>query len=121
MAHDWEGIHRELVDLAAARARHEHLLAKTLLRALDAEVWKALGFASFVEYAERVVGLTPRQTEERVRVARELLELPRLDEAFGNGAIHFSALREVTRIATAETEIDWIEAVKGKSVGEVAK
>jgi hypothetical protein len=118
---DWESVHWELVGLAAARARHEHALVKALRRAFDAEVWKAMGYGSFFEYTERVVGLSARQTEERLRVARELGELPLLDESLGKGDIHFSALREVTRVATPETEKEWLAAVQGKSVGEIEK
>src|SRR5262249_17803520 len=52
---EWEAAHRALVALAAARAAHEHALGAALLRAERAEVWRALGMASFFEYAERVV------------------------------------------------------------------
>ncbi len=93
---EWEAAHRDLVRLAAARAAHEHALGAALLRALRAEVWRAMGMGSFHEYAERIVGLTPRQTEERLRVAMALEGLPRASAALAEGRIHFTAVRELT-------------------------
>jgi hypothetical protein len=80
-----------------------------------------MGCGSLFEYAERVVGLTPRQAEERLRVAKELEALPALDGALARGHTHFSVLREVSRVATPETEREWLEAMKGKTVGEIEK
>jgi hypothetical protein len=45
------------------------------------------GYASLREYAERVLGLKPRQTEERLRVGRALAELPLLDAALASGEV----------------------------------
>jgi hypothetical protein len=111
---------QDLVRLAATRAAHEHALGAALLRALRAEVWRALGMASFYEYAERVVGLTPRQTEERVRVATALEARPRTSAALADGRVHFTAVRELTRVSTVATEDDWLAAAEGKTVGEIA-
>ncbi len=118
---EWEAAHRDLVRLAAVRAAHEHALGAALLRALRADVWRAMGMASFHEYAERIVGLTPRQTEERIRVALALEELPRASAALAAGRVHFSAVRELTRVIAPDTETEWLDAVAGKSVGEIEK
>jgi len=118
---EWELAHRELVRLSVAQAAHEHTLGKALLRALRVEVWRPMGFATFIEYAERVVGLRPRQTEERLRVAQALEKLPRMSETLAQGLRPFSAVRELTRVATPETEGDWLAATDVLSVGEIAK
>jgi hypothetical protein len=118
---EWEAAHWAVVRLAAARAAHEHALGAALLRALRAEVWRPMGMASFHEYAERTVGLTPRQTEERLRVALALEGLPRTSERLAEGHVHFSAVRELTRVSAPETEIEWLAAAEGKSVGEIEK
>src|SRR5215470_5182770 len=60
---EWELAHRELLKLAVIRATHEHALCGALLRAKRAGAWRAMGMASFHEYAGRIVGLSPRQTE----------------------------------------------------------
>src|SRR5262249_7723141 len=65
--------------------------------------------------------LTPRQTEERLRVARALEGLPKASAALAGGRIHFTALRELSRVLTPETEAEWLTASEGKSVGEIEK
>jgi hypothetical protein len=116
---EWVLAHQEVVSIGKVRAQHEHAVGKVLLRALKAECWKALGLGSFHEYAERYVGLTPRQTEERLRVATALTILPKLDAALAGGSVHFSTVRELSRVATPLTEAQWIQAVEGKSSREV--
>src|SRR5262249_36389204 len=118
---EWEAAHRALVRLAAARAAHEHALGAALLRAERAEVWRALGMASFFEYAERVVGLTPRQTEERLRVARALERLPKTSAALAGGRVHFTPPPGRSPVLAPRTQGEWLTASEGKSVGEIEK
>jgi hypothetical protein len=118
---EWATLHHEIVRLAAARAAQEHALTVVLLRAFHAEVWRAMGMASFYEYVEQYVGLTPRQTEERIRIAQSFEELPKLAGALAEGRLHYSGVREISRVATADTENDWISAAEGKSVGEIER
>src|SRR5690606_37631610 len=42
-------------------------------------VWRKLGFSTALEYLEDVFGYAPRTAMERLRVARELAELPALE------------------------------------------
>src|SRR5215208_4548805 len=96
---EWVLEHHEVVSVGKARAQHEHALAKALVRSLRADCWRVLGLGSFFEYVERFVGLSPRQTEERLRVGAVLTELPELDAALAAGRLHFSAVRELSRVA----------------------
>ncbi|NVB84171.1 MAG: hypothetical protein HOV81_37695 [Kofleriaceae bacterium] len=47
---------------------------------------------------------------ERLRVAKLIDELPLIREAMMQGELSFSAVRELTRVATAETEGEWLTA-----------
>jgi hypothetical protein len=53
-------------------------------------------------------GLGVRETRERVRVGRALRTLPRIEQAFIHGELSYSRAREFTRVATAQTESDWL-------------
>jgi hypothetical protein len=56
---------------------------------------------------------------ERMRVARVIGELPLIAEALEQGVLAHSAVRELSRVAIAETEGAWLEAASGKSLREI--
>jgi hypothetical protein len=53
--------------------------------------------------------LGARDTRERVRIGRALRSLPQIEAAFITGHLSYSRVREVTRVARADTESDWLE------------
>ena len=80
-----------------------------------------VGFASLREYAARRLGLKARQTEERVRVGRALVDLPLLDEALASGELCWSKVREATRVAVPETDAAWHAFAVGHASDDVEK
>jgi len=139
---DWSRVHERVVELAAERATHERELCRSLrsrfgvpTRAFGARhpctrwllaaerlgVHARAGFASLREYAERVVGLTGRQTEERLRVGRALNGLPALDQALAAGQLCFSVVRELSRVAQPDTEEEWLGWARGKTTRQVER
>src|SRR5690606_29666117 len=60
-------------------------------------------------------------TTERLRVASALEALPQTSQALRRGDISFSAAREVTRVATADTEAKWLAGAQHKTVREVER
>ena len=91
-----------IADLAARiQAATWELLV--LIRQFDAGGgWE--GFASCAAWLSWRIGLAPGAAREHVRVARALAELPKLSDAMRRGAVSYSKLRAVTRVATPETE-----------------
>jgi hypothetical protein len=74
------------------------------------------------------IGLAPVAAREKVRVARALGELPRIDAAFAGGRLSYSQVRAVTRIATAANEGAILEVALvatgrswSASVGDIAR
>ena len=120
-ASDWASVHEALVGLARRRAAHERDTCRWLLAAERLGVHARAGHASLREYAERVLGLEPRQTEERLRVGRSLAQLPRLDAALASGELAWSAVRELTRVATRQTEEAWLAWAHRRRVHEIEK
>jgi hypothetical protein len=91
-----------------------------LLREAEAlQIWRPLGMVSALDYLERVLGYAPRTAQDRLRVARALGTLPGLSAALANDALPFSAVRELTRVATPATEASWIAAATGKNLRQV--
>jgi hypothetical protein len=118
---DWRQVHARVVALGAERAGHEREICRWLLAAERLGVHARAGYASLREYAERTVGLNARQTEERLRVGRALAELPAFDEALAMGKLCWSVVRELTRVATAESEEQWLAWAKGRRSREVER
>ena len=115
----WIEVHRRLCDVAKRRGVLDAEEAELLCAAARDEIWRRLGRASLLEYLEEVLGYSPRQAKERVRVATELATMPELAEALATGEQSFSAIRELTRIATPESQRQWRDAMRGKNLRQI--
>ncbi|HMG52959.1 MAG TPA: HNH endonuclease signature motif containing protein [Kofleriaceae bacterium] len=93
--------------------------ARWLRQAEALEIWRPLGMVSALDYLERVLGYAPRTAQDRLRVARALGDLPRLTAALSRGALAYSAVRELTRVATPTTEASWIAAAADKNLRQI--
>ncbi len=115
----WREADRNLRRIARQQSALDLELGRWLVIAKRTEVHRQLGLGSFVEYVERVLGFQPRATEDRLRVAAELEALPAISAALGTGAVSYSVVRDLTRVATPETETTWLAASAGKTAREV--
>ncbi|MEJ7729248.1 MAG: hypothetical protein WKG00_08530 [Polyangiaceae bacterium] len=118
-ATDWTGVHERLASLGHDRATHEREVCRWLRAAERLAVHARAGYASVGELAERLLGLNARQTSERLRIARVLRELKLLDAALATGELSWSAVRELTRVATVETERPWLDWAKGRRLRQL--
>ncbi len=116
---EWVQAHNELSRLAKQRAAADAEEGHWLLCALRAGAHLALGFGTFNEYVERLFGYSARSTQEKLRVAETLEELPAMADALRSGELNWSAVRELTRVAVPETERDWLAAAAGKTVHDL--
>ncbi len=98
------------------QVRHKFLLG--LLSMDREELFKKLGSSSIYAYAFKHFFMSPTQTKESLRVAKDLLVLSRTGEAFDRGEITWSHVMELTRIADRETEELWIEYARDHTVFE---
>ena len=103
-----EGIHEYL--LRAHRLSNEvHFKFIQALRALDeGRFFSSLGFRRMWAYAEPFFGWERSRTYDALRVSRALDDLPLTRDRF-IGGLAYSRVLEITRIATRETEAEWIE------------
>jgi hypothetical protein len=117
----WQSLHARLVAGAKQRLALEAAEARDLVLAEEAEIWRRFGYMSMLEYMQRELFYEGHTARERLRVANKLFGLPVLAEAFREGELSFSALKELTRIVVPETEEEWREAAAGKSAREVER
>jgi 5-methylcytosine-specific restriction endonuclease McrA len=102
-ATDLDRLGDEIAELSA------HLDAATarlldLIREFDARGGWANGFRSCAAWLSWRVGFAPGAAREHVRVARALGTLPLLSQALARGELSYAKVRELTRVATPETE-----------------
>src|SRR5882672_4498528 len=91
----WLRAHEALSRLAKERAAADAEEGRRLLAALRTAAHVHLGYGSFGEYVERLFGYKPRSTQEKLRVAQALEELPVAAQALETGELSWSAVREL--------------------------
>src|SRR5688572_14591844 len=110
-ARDWVRAHTALSRLARERALADADEGRWLLVAWRSRAHVHLGYGSF----------SPRATREKLRVAEALESLPRTAQALEQGNMSWCAARELTRVATPETEAAWLEAAHGKTTRDLER
>jgi len=113
-------LHRTLKRIAKARAHLDLQEAEALRDAQRLQLWKQFGHTSLADYMVQELGYSShRVAEDRLRLANALPQLPMIQEAIQNGELNFSQARELSRVATKETEQAWIEKAKEMNVRQV--
>lgn len=71
--------------------------------------------------SRRCFGFSPRSARERLRVANELAHLPAFEHALESAVLSYGVVRELTRVATPETETKWLAVARGKNLRQVER
>src|SRR5687768_10006154 len=108
-----EACHAMLVELGKQRRANDARLAEWVRRGTRVQVHRLMAKADMAQYLMDVVGVDEHTAQEWKRVGRALSYLPKLAAAMERGEVHFSQGKEVTRIATKETDAVWTDAAKG--------
>ena len=114
-------LHHLAVRSSGTLAAYRLLLGRCLLAIQRTDVHYEHGCSSAIHYAIRVLGMAPKEARTLRYVAQQLEELPRLSLEGTQGRIEWSKLREVVRVASAETESVWIELCSRHSYGEIER
>jgi hypothetical protein len=56
---------------------------------------------------------------ERLRVAKELGELPQLEAELASGALPYSAAKELSRVMKGDTQAEWLARARGKNLRDI--
>src|SRR5262249_45551361 len=72
----------------------------------------ALGQGSLADYAAYRLDFSERKTRDLIELVERAAGLPRIRNAFEQGEIHYTKLRTIARVATAESEAEWLERAR---------
>jgi hypothetical protein len=111
-------LHERFVGMAKRRGEIDVEEADAIIEAIEMRPWTEYGITNLTAYLEHVLGHSPRQAYERERVARELTKLPDMYQSLKHG-LHWTKVRELTRVATPETEAAWLDAAQDKNLRQV--
>jgi hypothetical protein len=115
----WRDLDRQLRSIAKQRAALDAEELALIREAVRIQLWRPLGMTSMREYLERRMGYGPQVAAERLRVAEALDALPAIEAALETGELSYSAVRELTRIATRKTEEAWVKECRGKTLRQI--
>ncbi len=76
-------------------------------------LFRDLGYSSINQYAIQELGFSKSRTDDYIRLARQLDNLPAVREAVASGEIGYTKAREIVSVATPETQDEWLKAAKG--------
>jgi len=79
------------------------------------------GFTSCATWLAWRCSIAPRAAHEHLRVARCLVALPRIRAAFGSGALSYSKVRALTRVAEPEMEEELVELAQEATASQLER
>ena len=112
-------VNATLRKFAATQCSIDFVVGEWLIAAEELEVWRRFGCANYCEYVGRIFGWNWRQAMQRLDTAKRLRKLPRLGDALRDARHAWSAVREVARVATPETESSWLRCIEGKTLRQI--
>jgi hypothetical protein len=110
-----------IADTAAHIDAATHLLLTDIRVFDETRSWFDLGAKSCAEFLSWRIGMGPGVAREKVRVARALGELPRVDAALAEGRLSYSKVRAITRVATPENEETLLEMALASTAAQLEK
>src|SRR5262249_42984008 len=114
-----EEIHKILVQSFRLGNRLRRKFLEALLLLSETKLYLLLGYSSIFQYAAKHFDYERSATYEALRVAKALGELPRTLEAFDHGDLSYSRVLEITRVASAESEEEWLSFSKSRTFAEL--
>ena len=111
---------RYLRRLASQNGRCRTVLGRLARRFVARGGHHELGFARLGDYARERLGLSARELQSLAAVSAGLERLPAVRAAFADGDLSWSQVRLLVGVATPDTETDWLQVARGRTVRALA-
>ncbi|MHC9539129.1 MAG: HNH endonuclease [Vulcanimicrobiota bacterium] len=114
-------VHKRALAARKFYGKAEKALTFWIMEMDERKLYNDFGCSNVFQYATRYLSLGEHTIAEILRTGKALAQLPLLSEAFEKGQISSSHIREISRVATKDTEEYWCDKARGKTVREVEK
>lgn len=108
-----ENIHKQFVQLGRERNKITYELLALLPEIFEKRIFRKYGCATIEEYAGKFAGLSKSVVQKRLRLEKDLENMPALKETVRTQGVHKVAL--VAKLARPETEKAWADKVQHMS------
>ncbi len=112
-------LRRAVTDMAARINLADWRFVKLIAAMERIRSWREGGYCSLGNWLDHRCGLGPCASRERIRIGRALERLPHIDAAFRDGAISYSKVRAITRVATPHTDAMLLAIAEGGSAAQL--
>ena len=112
-------LRRAVTDMAARINLADWRFVKLIAEMERTRGWREGGYCNLGNWLDHRCGLGPCAARERIRIGRALERLPHIDAAFRDGAISYSKVRAITRVATPETDAMLLAIAEGSSAAQL--
>ena len=116
---DPDELRRAVTDMAARINLADWRFIKLIAAMERTRGWRDGGYCNLGNWLDHQCGLGPCAARERIRIGRALERLPRIDAAFRDGAISYSKVRAITRVATPDTDAMLLAIAEGSSAAQL--
>jgi len=112
-------VSRRLRDLFAERRCNLAAIADQLAQLKKRELWRYLGYPSLAAYAWQEHSMGKSKLCELTGIVQRCESLPEIGRAFRAGELEWTKAREITLVATPETEAEWLAKGQARTAEEL--
>ena len=114
-------VHRRALEARKLFGKAQKALAFWINEIDARKIYREFGCSNIYHYATSHLALGEHTIAEFLRTGKALEHLPLLSQAYEEGEISSTHVREITRVATPETESFWYEAAKKSTTRQIEK
>ncbi|MGV8121351.1 MAG: HNH endonuclease [Candidatus Xenobiia bacterium LiM19] len=114
-------VHRRALEARKLFGKAQKALAFWINEIETRKIYREFGCSNIYHYAASHLALGEHTIAEMLRTGKALEKLPLLSQAYEKGEISSTHVREITRVATPETESFWYEAAKKSTTRQIEK
>ena len=114
-----ESLRRQVVAVGTSWSLAQYELVRLVAELDESGEWAADGSVSCAHWVGQALDVEVCTAREWLRIGKALLGLPMTDSAFEDGVLSYTKVRTLTRVATAETELELLDVAHETPAGRL--